>query len=188
MKRREFIALGTAAGLGAPRGGAAPLGAAQAPRWRPDGVGSVARIGVLTPDFDPVPESEMSAMAPHGVSIHGSRVHYERSSPRTFADPPHVDDAVEQLVALAPRAILFAFTSSSYALGAGSDDAVRARLESRSRKVPVLLTCPAATEALRLLGVRRVALVHPPWFRAELNEQGQAYFTSQGFDVVRSTL
>ncbi len=42
--------------------------------WRPDGAGSSARIGVLTPHMDGVPESEFNAMAPSGVSIHTARV------------------------------------------------------------------------------------------------------------------
>jgi len=150
-------------------------------------MGSVARIGVLTPDSDPVPESEMSAMAPHGISIHGSRVGREPGFPRAFAQPPFVDTAVELLAGLAPRVILFAFTSSSYALGADTDKAVRARLEARSGKIPVLFTCPAATEALRILGARRIVLIHPPWFTEDMNAQGANYFGSQGFDVVRST-
>jgi maleate isomerase len=94
---------------------------------------------------------------------------------------------VELLAGLAPRVILFAFTSSSYALGADTDKAVRARLEARSGKIPVLFTCPAATEALRILGARRIALIHPPWFTEEMNAQGANYFGSQGFEVVRST-
>ena len=39
---------------------------------------------------------------------------------------------------------------------------------------------------LRVLGVERIALVDPPWFDAELNELGAAYFRGQGFDVVSS--
>jgi maleate isomerase len=187
MKRRRFITLGAAAGIGAPLLRSSASRTAQGPEWRPDGLGSVARIGVLTPDFDPVPESEMSAMAPHGVSIHGSRVSRRPGFPRTFAEPPFVDTAVELLAAMAPRVILFAFTSSSYALGAEGDKAVRARLESRSAKIPVLFTCPAATEALRILGARRIALIHPPWFTEEVNAQGAKYFGNQGFEVVRST-
>ena len=42
--------------------------------WQPDGAGWRARIGVLTPHLDPVPESEFQAMAPPGVSIHAARV------------------------------------------------------------------------------------------------------------------
>jgi hypothetical protein len=36
--------------------------------WEPDGAGWRARIGVLTPHFDGVPESECWTMAPAGVS------------------------------------------------------------------------------------------------------------------------
>ena len=198
MKRRHFISLGAVGVFGPPLLRPSASRADQASAWRPDGAGSVGRIGVLTPDFDPVPESEMWAMAPQSVSIHTARVYWQQAAsarqglaPRdagAFTKPPHVDNAVEQLVDLAPRVILFAFTSSSYALGAASDDAVRARLENRSRKIPVLLTCPAATDALRTLGVRRVALIHPPWFTEEVNGQGLNYFRGQGFEVVRSTV
>lgn len=125
-------------------------------------------------------------MAPPGVSIHGARVRRQPGGARAFAEPPSVDDAVELLMVSAPRAILFAYTSSSYALGVASDDSVRARLENRSGKIPVLLTCPAASQALGVLGARRVALIHPPWFSEEVNAQGLDYFKSLGFEVVLS--
>ena len=48
----------------------------------------------------------------------------------------------------------------------------------------MVLTCVAATEALRLLGARRVALLHPPWFSEETNAKGMEYFRGLGFDVV----
>ena len=44
------------------------------PSWMPDGAGTRAKIGVLTPHMDPVPESEYQAMAPDGVSVHVARV------------------------------------------------------------------------------------------------------------------
>ncbi len=75
--------------------------------WQSDGAGSLARIGVLTPDFDPVPESEMWAMAPPGVSIHASRVPWSelrelgQRNARSFAEPPHVDTAAELLAEVA---------------------------------------------------------------------------------------
>lgn len=184
MKRRHFTAL---AGLGAIASllRSAPLNAEGA-RWQRDGVGTVARFGVLTPAFDPVPESESWAMSPPGISIHTARVPWD-GDPRAFAEPPHVDQATEQLVGLAPRAILFMFTSSSYALGAEADSRVRARLEERAKGIPIILTCPAATATLRSLGVRRLSVIHPPWFRDAVNDQGIAYFRAQGFDVVSCT-
>jgi maleate isomerase len=184
MQRREFITVVGIAALETKSLASATLATSETPNWQPDGVGSVARIGVLTPDFDPVPESEMWAMAPHGVSIHTSRVTWRwNDDPRTFAEAPQLDNAIDQLVALKPQAIVYAFTSSSYALGAEGEGALRARLEKRASGVSVILTCLAATEALRLVGARRIALIHPPWFSEETSAKGKDYFRNQGFEV-----
>jgi maleate isomerase len=153
------------------------------PHWQSDGVGSFARIGVLTPAFDPVPESEMWAMAPRGVSLHASRVRWNGDM-RSFSQPPHVDTATELLAGLAPQVILYAFTGSSYLLGAEEDDTLRTRLEKCARGVPVILTAVAASEALRLMGVRRLALIHPPWFAEEVSAKGKDYFQKRGMEVV----
>jgi maleate isomerase len=186
VKRRQFISLASIAAIGTPLISAAKVPATEGVRWQPDGVGSMARIGVLTPDFDPVPESEMWAMAPQGLSIHASRVMWNHDA-ASFAQPPHVDHATEQLVGLRPQAIIYAFTSSSYALGAAADDPLRVRLEKRADGVPVVLTCQAATEALRSFEARRIALIQPPWFSEEVNAKGRDYFRSQGFEVVLCT-
>ena len=98
--------------------------------WQPDGAGKSARIGVLTPHLDPVPESEFQALAPEGVSIHAARVPLGIIGPdgeiiprvdpeiaRAFSQPPAVDDAAALLAPLTPHAIVYAFTSSSYILG-----------------------------------------------------------------------
>jgi maleate isomerase len=57
------------------------------------------------------------------------------------------------------------------------------RLEQRTRDVPVVATCESAVEALHRFGVERIALVHPPWFDAELDALGSAYFEGRGFQV-----
>ena len=40
--------------------------------------------------------------------------------------------------------------------------------------------------ALAALSARRVALVSPPWFSADMDQQGVNYFQSQGLEVVYS--
>jgi maleate isomerase len=155
------------------------------PHWQSDGAGSLARIGVLTPAFDPVPESEMWAMAPPGVSIHASRVRWATThDARSFAEPPHVDTATDLLVGLTPHVIVYAYTGSSYVLGADADEAFRARLGERAPGIPIVLTAPAASEALRTLHVRRLALIHPPWFSEELSAAGKSYYAARGMEVV----
>ena len=150
--------------------------------WRPDGLGYRARIGLLTPNDDAVPESEFWTMAPEGVSVHVARVLLVDT--RTFADPPHPDDATALLAALPMQAIVLAFTTTSYVLGPDGEQALRARLEKRSNGIPVLTTGAAAIAAFRSLGVRRIALIHPPWFADGEQQLGIAYFRKQGFDVV----
>jgi len=181
MDRRSFIALSGVAAAATPVVRSDPLPMADA-RWQPDGVGSLARIGVLTPDFDPVPESEIWTMAPNGVSIHAARV--TRKGVQAFHDEPNVDEAVEQLADLRPQVIVCAYTSNSYVLGAAADDRFRARLQRRASGIPIVLTCQAATDALRVIGGGRVALFHPPWFTEEMNAKGQDYFRSRGLEVV----
>ena len=186
MQRRHFLisaALGSVAPAGAHR---RPLRAQDA-RWQYDGAGTVARLGVLTPDFDPVPESELWAMAPHGVSVHAARVGRAGGRGAGFVAAPYADDAVERLVELAPRAILLGYTSSSYAIGAAADERVRARLQQRASGIPVIFTCPAAAAALRQLGIRRLSLVHPPWWSQEASDQGRTYWDAAGFEVLQCT-
>lgn len=165
--------------------------------WQPDGWGSHARIGVLVAHNDVVPESEFWAMAPEGVSIHAARVPLgwqSGSEPppigfnavRAFAEPPHVDEAATLLADAPLNVITYALTSSSYVLGPDGDAALKSRLEKRTRGIPVLIPCPSAVLVLRALGVHRLALIHPPWYPAEIDRLGAEYFRNQGFEVVHA--
>ena len=168
--------------------------------WQEDGWGWRARIGVLTPHADIGPESEFRAMAPAGVSIHAARVPFPVMAAggamdptialepvRAFADPPHLDDAAELLAAAPLHVIAYGFTSSSYLRGAEDDVVLKNRLETRTRGIPVVVTCAAAVVALHALDAHRLALIDPPWFSNELNAKGAEYFRGCGLDVVHAS-
>ena len=183
MKRRDFISF---AGVGLYSTAAAgsffkPFG--ENDNWQPDGRGFIGRIGLLTPDFDPVPESEIRAMTPRGISIHSSRVKYVRNNPSSFAEPSNIDNATALLSSLNPKVVLYGFTSSSYTLGIQAEEQLLERLKKLTNGVPVILTCKAAIEAFRLFDAKKIALIHPPWFSDEINSKGKSYFESQGFYV-----
>jgi maleate isomerase len=185
MKRRQFLSVPAVGGAAELMASQSPPAAAALQDWRPDGEGSIARIGVLTPAFDPVPESETWAMAPKGVSIHAARVRRQRGEDaRLFAEPSRIDGVVESLADVKPRSIMYAFTSSSYVLGTTGDEALRTRLERVAAGVPVILAAEAASAALHAVNAHRVAIIHPPWFSEETNDRGRAYFQGQGFAVV----
>ena len=156
--------------------------------WRPDGWART-RIGVLTPHADVWPEAEFRAMAPDGISIHAARVPFGAYKPdgtmdptmaddpaRAFADPPLVDDAAELLASAPLDAIAYGFTSSSYLRGAADDARLKARLEKRTRGIPVVITCASAVTALTALGVTRLALVIRPGSRLKLTSRARATF------------
>jgi maleate isomerase len=181
MNRRSFVtALSLAPGALSSAVSATP--GSDRRTWRPDGLGYRARIGLLTPNDDAVPESEFWTMAPEGVSVHVARVPLVDT--RTFADSPHPDDATALLSALPMQAIAFAFTTTSYILGPDGEETLKARLEKRSNGVPVLFPGPAAVAAFRALEARRIALIHPPWFADDQQELGIDYFRKHGFEIV----
>jgi maleate isomerase len=164
--------------------------------FQPDGWGWRARIGLIAPDADFVPDAELSAMAPEGVSVHATRVHL-KSAPhlsehepidlatlRAYVTPPLLDEAAALLAAGPASAIAYAFTSTCYVGGEGDDDTLRARLEQQTSGTPVVTTCATATQAMRTLGVERLALVHPPWVSDRVNSMGAAYFRRRGLQVV----
>jgi maleate isomerase len=187
MKRKDFIKNSSmlAFGIGVNHKICRDDSNAYLDKWQPDGLGSLAKIGVLTPDFDPVPESEIQAMSPRGISIHTSRVKYIRNNPASFANAPHIDNAVELLAASNPKVILYAFASSSYANGADADEPLRIRLEEKANGIPVIITCRAASDAFKVLGAHKIAVIHPPWFfNDEVITKAKDYFAIQGFEVV----
>jgi maleate isomerase len=156
----------------------------------------VVRIGVLTPHTAIGPEAEFPALAPGRIVTCVARIPVDaaavggpgggatsQSGLRALTAPELIDPAAELLGRAPIQAIGYASTSSAYAIGFDAEGALISRL-SRLLGIPVLATCASAVLALRVLGVERIALVDPPWFDAELNELGAAYFRSQGFDVV----
>jgi maleate isomerase len=166
-------------------------------RWLPDGWDARVRVGVLIPHADVGPETELNAMAPPEVAIHGTRVPFGAMSAggamdptiplapvRAFAEPPHLDAAAELLAAAPLDVIAFGFTSSAYVIGAEGEQAMIARLRQKTRGIPVVAPCAAAVSALNVLGCRRVALIHPPWFSVELSELGRRYYEANGLEVV----
>jgi maleate isomerase len=151
------------------------------------------RIGILTPHHAIGPEQELPDMAPGRISTRRALITAKETGPdptpppdlRILTRAPYLDDAADSFLREPVDAVGYASTSSAYAVGFAQETDMVSRLSQRIR-IPVAATCASAVLALRMLGVQRLALVHPPWFTQELNELGAAYFGSQGFDVLAS--
>jgi maleate isomerase len=158
---------------------------------------STIRIGVLTPHAVTGPEVEFPAMADRRLMTCVARVSAESAAARAGARPTtpsglralaassFLDQAAEMFGRDDVAVIAFASTSSGYAIGSADEAALALRLSGRIG-IPVVTTCASAVQALRVLDVERIAVVHPPWFDRELNALGAAYFRCEDFHVVSS--
>lgn len=166
--------------------------------FQPDGWRARTRIGVVVPHADVGPEAELQAMvSSEDITIHANRLHFAamraggvmdpkipHQPVQDFTDPPHVDDAVAALAQAPVDVVALGFTSSAYKLGVEGEQALLDRLSRSTRGIPMVSTCDAAANALTELGAHKLALVNPPWFDADLDGLGAAYFRARGFDVV----
>ncbi len=162
--------------------------------------GRPLRVGVLTPHAAPGPEVELPEMVPSaGLDVVVARVSRESDTPgiqpgqsstaadlRTLATPEALHGCVAQLRQAAVDVIAYASTTSAYAMGCAAEVDLAGRLRTMAG-VPVVSSGLAATQALRTFDVRRVAVIHPPWFDESFTDLAGAYFRHQGIDTVTST-
>ena len=109
---------------------------------------------------------------------------------RAFAEPPAIDDAAELLAAAPLHAIAYGFFSSSYVLGVAGDRELQARLEKRTRGIPIVIPGLASLRALRALGVHRLEarkLVRAAWGVTKNGRRARYYeLTSAGRAFLRA--
>jgi maleate isomerase len=148
------------------------------------------RVGVLTPHVAAGPEVEIPEIAPTGIEVSVARASRREGASaaylRRLARPAALQAAVARLCAATVDVIAYASTTSGYAIGPAAEVELVERLR-RMAGVPVVSSGIAVTQALETFGIRRVAVVHPPWFSDEMGPLGAEYFRARAFDVVMST-
>lgn len=162
--------------------------------------GNVITVGVLTPHAAEGPRAELRCMAAPHVRVHVSRTENPGSFATPGAEPPTsladllaratpaaLDEAVSALPRAALDVLVLASTSSGYAMGYDEESALVQRLCERWG-LPACATSMSAVSALRAHDIKRVSLIHPPWFGSSLNDLGAEYFRSQGFEVVEALI
>jgi maleate isomerase len=60
--------------------------------------------------------------------------------------------------------------------GRRKKNALRTRLERKVAGTTLILPTLATVAALRALRINRIAIMHPPWFSAEMNANGERYY------------
>lgn len=147
------------------------------------GAGGVS-VGVVVP-FDFSLDWEYWKYLPRDVALHFTRTpHHRRDAgmylARAVGRPSVVARSARALLAIDPAAVLYACTSGSYIGGLAGERALCTAMRGAGCRQAVT-TSGAAVTALRLSGVRTVALATP--YSGSLTRHLVVYLEEAGFDV-----
>ena len=142
-----------------------------------------ARIGLIVPSSNTTMEPEFWRMAPEGVSVHTSRVRLSEVTPEALRlMASEAVRASEELATADVNVIVYGCTSGSLLEGVEWEERLRREIRERAG-VEAITTAQAVVEALRALGVRRVAVATP--YIDEINSRERSFLERSGFSVVR---
>jgi maleate isomerase len=128
-------------------------------------------------------EPEFWRMAPEGVSVHTSRVRLSEVTPEALRlMASEVVRAAEELATAEVNVIVYGCTSGSLLEGVEWEERLRREIRERAG-VEAITTAQAVVEALRALGIRRVAVATP--YIDEINSRERSFLERSGFTVVR---
>lgn len=144
--------------------------------------GTSARLGAIVPPANPAAEPELHALTGPSAVLHIARLPVLPGDLRARCEGygAAYPDVVRAFGDLDLAAIGIAFMSATYRDGPDADAALCRRLSELAER-PVATASFAVTEALRALGVRRIALVspYPDW----LTEWSRGYWRQGGFEL-----
>jgi len=142
-----------------------------------------ARIGLIVPSSNTTMEPEFWRMAPKGVSIHASRVGLSEVTPEALRlMASEATRAAEELATAEVSIVVYGCTSGSLLEGVRWEERLRREIREKAG-VEAITTAQAVVEALRTLGVKRLAVATP--YIEEVNSRERMFLESSGFTVVR---
>ncbi len=139
------------------------------------------KLGFIVPSWNTVMEYECQRMAPEGVSVHFTRIAHTDDEEETLLHMIEVVPEIADLLGHASLdAICFGCTGGSF-VRPGMDDDIIEVIQDRTG-IPATTTSTALVEAMREMGVAKVALAspYPQW----LNDKLGVFLADKGIEVV----
>ena len=143
-----------------------------------------AKIGVLVPDGNSTMEPELYRLAPPGVSLHFARL--DAGPEATTLEAlirgylAALPQAAASVAKVAPDVIVFGLTAGSFVPESGGNAGIEQAITAHTG-LPGIATGTCVVEALRAVGMRRLAEITP--YTAEVSELGRQFLAAHGFQV-----
>jgi maleate isomerase len=146
----------------------------------------MTRIGVIL-THDNAIDRELREWCPASVSLHITRTQLRLDEPlkderfaHRVSDHDIVEAATRTLVTIEPEVVVFGCTAGSFVRGLAWEPVIRQSMLAAGAK-RALTTSGAVVDALRALGVRRIAVGTP--YHPSRSERLGRFLTEAGFDV-----
>jgi maleate isomerase len=139
------------------------------------------RVGVIIPSVNATTEPDFAWAGPAGISFHAMRVMLHETTPDGLrAMNTELDGAAHRIASVTPDVVAYACTAGTFLEGKA---ALTQQIERIAKIVecPVVATSKAMIEALRALGIRRLALATP--YLDSVNEAEVRFLAEHGFEV-----
>jgi maleate isomerase len=143
------------------------------------------RIGLLIPPPNVVMEPEFREILPQHITIHATRI--SRSTDKVTIDSllemeRNTEEAARLLAMTQADVIIFGCTSGSFIRGVGWDKQIIEKI-ARVTPIPAITTSTAVIEALKALGIKKVAVLTP--YIKGINEREKGFLEGNGFQVLK---
>jgi len=147
-------------------------------------VGTMHRLGLLTPSSNTTQEPELSAALPPSISLHTGRVAYRDITPQEqMRCVLELEAESRKLADAEVDAVVFAATAPTLAKGKGYDRELIKRMEDASGR-SATTAATAFVDALTQLGARTIA-IGAPWSKM-MDKPMVEFMQASGFKVVHS--
>jgi maleate isomerase len=138
-------------------------------------------FGVLIPSTNTTVEIEYSRLLPSTLQVHVGRLKSSGTGP--FAPSLDADVEYQSLLLGTARVEVISLAQTSASLFTDDYDATTTQRMSKAAGVPAITSAQAIGQAVRALGMRRIALVSP--YSQPVIERAKHYYESKyGLDVV----
>ena len=156
----------------------------------PDLLGYRAKMAVVVPSTNTTMEPEPHAMAPRGVTIHTARLRLAQAAIRSpeaaqaavAAMQSGLETAIRDVTTAEPDHLLISVSALSFLNGLAGCQRFE-ELLAKITAVPVTTAAAAATAALQLYDIKKLALLSP--HPAMMDEHYMRFFTEAGYQVAR---